>query len=60
MNDLIEMQKLQIEALQKELEKKNKIINHANSLIKELYDEMKKEIRANFDGTDEEFNVIYN
>ena len=60
MNDLILQYKAQIEALQKELAKKNTIIDNANSLITELYEAMKVEQRANFDGTDEEFNQLMN
>jgi CRISPR/Cas system-associated endonuclease Cas1 len=51
MNDLIEQYRAQIEALQKELEKKNKHIEFANSLINELYEAMRKEQIANFEGT---------
>jgi hypothetical protein len=58
MSDLIEQYKAQIKALQKELGKKNIIIDRANSLITELYEAMKVEQRANFDGTDEEFNQL--
>ena len=54
MNDLLQQYKAQIEALQKELEKKNAIIAHANALITELYEVMKAEQKANFDGTEEE------
>jgi hypothetical protein len=39
MNDLIELQKLQIEALQKELEKKNKLISDLRNLIDEFESE---------------------
>jgi len=60
MKDLLEQYKAQIEALQKELEKKNKHIEFANSLINELYEVMRKEQRANFDGTDEEYNQLTN
>ena len=40
MEDLLELQKQQIEALQKELEKKNIYLDKANALIAELYDAM--------------------
>lgn len=60
MNDLLEQYKAQIEALQKELEKKNQQIEHANSLISELYVAMRKEQLSNFDGTAEEYNQLTN
>ncbi len=55
MNDLLELQKQQIEALQKELERKNQHIAAANKLINELYEAMKNEQRAYFDGTEQEY-----
>jgi len=51
MNELLALKNAQIEALQKELEKKEQHIAHANSLISELYEAMKKEQLANFVGT---------
>jgi hypothetical protein len=39
MDDLIQLQKLQIEALQKELEKKNKLISDLRNLIDEFESE---------------------
>jgi hypothetical protein len=39
MDDLIQLQKLQIEALQKELEKKNKLISELRNLIDEFESE---------------------
>lgn len=43
MNDLIEMQKLQIEALQKELAKKTTLISNLRNLINEFENEIKTE-----------------
>ncbi|HFG0564520.1 hypothetical protein [Flavobacterium psychrophilum] len=44
MNDLIEMQQLQIEALQKELAKKTTLISEMRALLKDFETELKTEI----------------
>ena len=49
MEDLIKMQSLQIEALQKELEKKNDYILKAREIINALYDVMIEEQTNNIE-----------
>lgn len=57
MDDLLELQKQQIEALQKELEKKTIYLDKANALIAELYDAMLQDrvdsLSANAEAHDE-------
>ena len=49
MNDLLEQYKAQIEALQKELEKKNDYILKAREIINALYDVMIEEQTNNIE-----------
>ena len=57
MDDLLELKNQQIDALQKELEKKNIYLDKANALIADLYDAMLQaqgdNIYANAEAQDE-------
>ena len=57
MDDLLELKNQQIDALQKELEKKNIYLDKANALIADLYDAMLQDqgdnIYANAEAQDE-------
>lgn len=53
MSDLIELQQRQIEALQRELSKKDNCLQEAKKILKNLYHDMLADQGANFDTANE-------
>lgn len=58
MEDLIQFQKKQIEALQVELQKKQKRIDEAEKIMTEMYNDLKKWKHSNL--SKEQINDLYN